>query len=75
MAFNLMTYILPDIEINGIKKIVDGKFNARFKVDIPVVLLGGPVVAYKEIMEGIIDAEIAVPEHEKPVLDVILFNA
>jgi N-methylhydantoinase A/oxoprolinase/acetone carboxylase beta subunit len=63
MAFNLMNYILPDIERNGIKKIVDGKFNARFKVDIPVVLLGGPVVAYREIMEGIIDADIAVPEH------------
>nr|WP_321497786.1 hydantoinase/oxoprolinase family protein [uncultured Methanolobus sp.] len=63
MAFNLMTYMLPDIERNGIKKIVDGDFNARFKVDIPVVLLGGPVVAYKEIMEGIIDADITVPEH------------
>jgi N-methylhydantoinase A/oxoprolinase/acetone carboxylase beta subunit len=63
MAFNLMNYMLPGIERSDIKKIVNGNFNARFKVDIPVVLLGGPVVAYKEIMEKIIDANINVPEH------------
>jgi N-methylhydantoinase A/acetone carboxylase, beta subunit len=63
MAFNLMSYILPDVDRSGIKKIVDGEFNARFKVDVPVVLLGGPVAAYRENMENIIDAQIIIPKH------------
>ncbi len=63
MAFNLMSYLLPGIERAGIKRIVDGEFNSRFKVDVPVVLLGGPVSAYKENMEKVIDAEIVIPEH------------
>ncbi len=63
MAFNLMSYILPGIEKSGIKKIVDGEFNSRFKVDIPVVLLGGPVSAYRENVEKAIDAEIVIPDH------------
>jgi N-methylhydantoinase A/oxoprolinase/acetone carboxylase beta subunit len=63
MAFNLMSYILPDIDRSGVKKIVDGQFNARFKVDIPVVLLGGPVAAYRRNMEDIIDAQIIIPEY------------
>ncbi|WP_342304430.1 hydantoinase/oxoprolinase family protein [Methanolobus sp. ZRKC5] len=63
MAFNLMSYILYDVERSGIKNIVDGKFNARFKVDVPVVLLGGPVAAYRKNMEDIIDAEIIIPKY------------
>ncbi|KXS44157.1 MAG: N-methylhydantoinase A/acetone carboxylase, beta subunit [Methanolobus sp. T82-4] len=63
MAFNLMSYMLPGIDRSGIKKIVNGEFNSRFKVDIPVVLLGGPVSAYKEKVESIIDAEIVIPGH------------
>ncbi|WP_407355834.1 hydantoinase/oxoprolinase N-terminal domain-containing protein [Methanolobus sp. WCC5] len=63
MAFNLMSYILPGIDRSGIKKIINGEFNSRFKVDIPVVLLGGPVAAYQDIIKNVIDAEIIIPEH------------
>ncbi|WP_340820759.1 hydantoinase/oxoprolinase family protein [Methanolobus sp. WCC4] len=63
MAFNLMSYLLPGIDRDGIKKIVEGEFKSRFKVDIPVVLLGGPVIAYEEYMENVIDAEIIIPDH------------
>lgn len=63
MAFDLMSFMLPGIERTGINKIVEGQFNARFKVDIPVVLLGGPVSAYKDIVGSMIDAEIIIPEH------------
>ncbi|WP_406670198.1 hydantoinase/oxoprolinase family protein [Methanolobus sp. ZRKC4] len=63
MAFNLMSYILYDVERSGIKKIVDGQFPARFKMDVPVVLLGGPVSALCEELSKVIDAEIVVPEH------------
>ncbi|MDG6243527.1 MAG: hydantoinase/oxoprolinase family protein [Methanolobus sp.] len=63
MAFNLMSYILPGIDRKGIKKIINGEFKSRFKVDIPVVLLGGPVAAYQDIIKDVIDAEIIIPEH------------
>ncbi|SFM60674.1 hydantoinase/oxoprolinase N-terminal domain-containing protein [Methanolobus profundi] len=63
MAFDLMSFVLPGIDRKGIKKIVEGQFDSRFKVDIPVVLLGGPVSAYKDIMGAIIDADIIIPEH------------
>ncbi|WP_406657910.1 hydantoinase/oxoprolinase family protein [Methanolobus sp. ZRKC2] len=63
MAFNLMTFVLQGVDHSGIKKIVDGQFPARFKMDVPVVLLGGPVSALCEELSKVIDAEIVVPEH------------
>ncbi|SFM31661.1 hydantoinase/oxoprolinase N-terminal domain-containing protein [Methanolobus profundi] len=63
MAFDLMSFLLPGIERSGIRKIVDGQFKSRFKIDVPVVLLGGPVSAYQDIMSEVIDADIIIPEH------------
>lgn len=63
MAFELMSYLLPGVESAGIGKIVDGKFKTKFDVQIPVVLLGGPVVAYKEEVRTFINAEIIVPDY------------
>jgi N-methylhydantoinase A/oxoprolinase/acetone carboxylase beta subunit len=62
MAFNLMSFILPGIPKEGIQRIVNGEFATKFKVDIPVVLLGGPVRAYVSELGNIIDANIVVPE-------------
>ncbi len=42
---------------------LEGNFFSRFKVDIPVVLLGGPVVAYVNELKKLVDAEIIVPEY------------
>jgi len=63
MTFNLMSFILTNVERTGIEKIVDGQFPVRFKMDIPVVLLGGPVSALRNEMSKVIDAEILVPDH------------
>lgn len=63
MAFNLMSFLLPEVKRSGIEKIVGGQFPARFRVDIPVVLLGGPVKALSEELGKVIDADIIVPEH------------
>ncbi|KKH50142.1 hypothetical protein [Methanosarcina sp. 1.H.A.2.2] len=38
-------------------------YPAKFKLGTPVVLLGGPVRAYREELKEIIDAEILIPEH------------
>ncbi|TGC11424.1 hydantoinase/oxoprolinase N-terminal domain-containing protein [Methanolobus halotolerans] len=63
MAFDLMSFLLKGVDRLGIEKIVDGQFPARFKTDIPVVLLGGPVSALGGELAKVIDAEIIVPDH------------
>lgn len=63
MALNLMSFLLQGVDRSGIEKIVDGQFSARFRIDIPVVLLGGPVSTLREELAKVIDAEIVVPDH------------
>jgi N-methylhydantoinase A/oxoprolinase/acetone carboxylase beta subunit len=63
MAVHLLSYILAGVPYASIAKILDGDYPAKFKLGIPVVLLGGPVRAYRKELEEIIDAEILVPEH------------
>ena len=45
------------------QKILDGSYPAKFKLEVPVVLLGGPVRAHRKELESFVDAEILVPEH------------
>ncbi|SFM71140.1 hydantoinase/oxoprolinase N-terminal domain-containing protein [Methanolobus profundi] len=63
MALNLIAFLLEDVSREEIEKVLKRKFFAGFKVDLPVVLLGGPVRAYAEELAEFIDAEIIVPEH------------
>ena len=63
MALNLISFLLEDVSSEEIEKVLKGKFFAGFKVDLPVVLLGGPVKAYAEELAEYIDAEIIVPEY------------
>ena len=61
MALNLMSYMLKGVEGKEIEKILRGEFFSKFRLSVPVVLLGGPVKAYVEQMQNIIDAEILLP--------------
>lgn len=63
MALHLLSYILEGIPETSIAKILDGNYPAKFKLGVPVVLLGGPVRAHRKELEELIDAEILVPEH------------
>ncbi len=63
MALHLLSYILAGIPEDAIAKILDGNYPAKFKLGIPVVLLGGPVRAHRKELEELIDAEILVPEY------------
>ncbi len=63
MALHLLSYILQGVPYTAVEKILDGNYPAKFKLGIPVVLLGGPVRAYRKELEEFIDAEILVPEH------------
>ncbi len=61
MALNLMSYMLKGVNTKEIEKILRGEFFSKFRLSVPVVLLGGPVRAYVEQMQSIIDAEIILP--------------
>ena len=63
MALHLLSYILEGVPEAAIAKILDGNYPAKFKLEIPVVLLGGPVRAHRKELESFVDAEILVPEH------------
>ncbi len=63
MASELISFFLEGIEKTEIRKIFDIDSPAKFKVEMPVVLIGGPVSAYLDELNKIIDAEIVVPEY------------
>lgn len=63
MVLHLLSYILAGVPYASIAKILDGDYPAKFQLNIPVVLLGGPVRAYRKELNELIDAEILVPEH------------
>lgn len=63
MAFHLLSYILSGVPKAAIAKILDENYPAKFKLEVPVVLLGGPVRAYRKELESFVDAEILVPEY------------
>ncbi|WP_407283200.1 hydantoinase/oxoprolinase family protein [Methanolobus sp. WCC1] len=63
MAQNLISFLLEGVSREEIEKVLRGKFFAGFKVDLPVVLLGGPVKAYEKGLADFIDAQIILPEY------------
>ena len=63
MAKDLLAFLMEGVDRNEIEKMLEGNFFSRFKVDIPVVLLGGPVRAYVDSLKKLVDAEIIVPEY------------
>ena len=63
MAKDLLAFLMEGVDRAEIEKVLNGNFFSRFKVDIPVVLLGGPVKAYVNELKELIDAEIIVPEY------------
>ncbi|WP_292465787.1 hydantoinase/oxoprolinase family protein [Methanolobus sp.] len=63
MALSLMGYMFEGVERQAIEKILRGDYYSQFKVNVPVILLGGPVRAYVEELAQLIDAQIIVPDH------------
>ncbi len=63
MALNLVSFILKDVPPAEIEKILLSDRFTQFRMKIPVVLIGGPVVSYIKELKQILDAEIIVPEH------------
>ncbi|RXA18003.1 hydantoinase/oxoprolinase family protein [Methanosarcina sp. MSH10X1] len=63
IAEDLIAYLIEGMPRNEIDRVLMGKNFTRFRVEIPVVLLGGPVKAYVENLKSLINADIIVPEH------------
>ncbi len=63
MAKDLLAFLMEGVDKAEIEKVLEGNFFSRFKVDVPAVLLGGPVRAYLEELKELIDAEILLPEY------------
>ncbi|RXA19948.1 hydantoinase/oxoprolinase family protein [Methanosarcina sp. MSH10X1] len=63
MALSLVSFILKDVPPREIEKILLSDRFTQFRMKIPVVLIGGPVVAYINELKQILDADIIVPEY------------
>jgi len=63
IAEDLIAYLIEGMPRNEIDRVLPGKNFTRFAVEIPVVLLGGPVKAYVENLRKLITADFRVPEH------------
>jgi N-methylhydantoinase A/oxoprolinase/acetone carboxylase beta subunit len=62
MAYSLISFMMEGRGTEGIKKILEEEIPVQYKVNIPIVLLGGPVRTYYEEIKTLIDADIIVPE-------------
>jgi len=63
IAEDLIAYLIEGMPRNEINRVLHGRNFTRFRVEIPVVLLGGPVKAYVEDLRTLINADFIVPEH------------
>lgn len=65
MVIYLLSYLLEDVHPDEIRKVIEGDYHTKFKLDVPVVLLGGPVRAYVDDVRKLIDADVILPEHSE----------
>jgi N-methylhydantoinase A/oxoprolinase/acetone carboxylase beta subunit len=63
IAEDLIAYLIEGMPRSEIDRVLLGRNYARFRVEIPVVLLGGPVKAYVENLKDLINADFIVPEY------------
>ena len=63
VAEDLIAYLIEGMPRDEIDRVLKGRNFTRFRVEIPVVLLGGPVGAYVEDLGRLINAEFIVPEY------------
>ncbi|KKH91862.1 hydantoinase [Methanosarcina sp. 1.H.T.1A.1] len=65
IALNLVSFFVEGLKKTDLEKVMDQPEYIRFRINVPVVLIGAPVKAYVSELKQIIDAEIRVPEHHE----------
>ncbi|MDO9517442.1 MAG: hydantoinase/oxoprolinase family protein [Methanosarcinaceae archaeon] len=63
MASDLVSFFLDETPKEVIRQIFDVSSPIKFKIDVPIVLIGGPVIAFVEDLQNILDAEIILPRY------------
>lgn len=63
MASRLVSFFYNTTPEKEIRRMFDMNVPVKFKIGIPVVLIGGPVVAYKKELGDILDTDIILPEY------------
>ena len=63
MASDLVSFFLEGTPKDEIRRIFDVRSPIKFKVEVPIVLIGGPVIAFVEELQNILDAEIILPKY------------
>ncbi|MDK2912779.1 MAG: hypothetical protein PWR29_1736, partial [Methanolobus sp.] len=61
MAANIISFFLDKVPKQEIRGIFDIQSPVKFKLDVPIVLIGGPVAAFVRDLREMLDAEIILP--------------
>lgn len=61
MAANIISFFLDKVPKQEIRGIFDIQSPVKFKLDVPIVLIGGPVAAFARDLREMLDAEIILP--------------
>ena len=65
IALDLLAFFAKDFKREDLEKLLENTRFTKFKINIPVVMIGAPVKAYVPELREFIDADIRVPEfHE-----------
>lgn len=65
IALDLLSLFAKDFSRETLEKLMDNSRFTRFKITVPVVMIGAPVRAYVPEILKFVDADIRVPEHHE----------
>lgn len=65
IALDLLTFFAKDFKREDLEKLMDVSRFTKFKLEVPVVMIGAPVRAYVSAILEFIDADIWVPEYHE----------
>ncbi|MDV0447838.1 hypothetical protein MsAg5_17550 [Methanosarcinaceae archaeon Ag5] len=63
MATDLAAFFLPSLSAEDIRALVLGSAFTKMKINMPVVLIGAPVMAYSDKLCELLDIELVLPKY------------
>ncbi|WNY26340.1 hydantoinase/oxoprolinase family protein [Methanolapillus ohkumae] len=63
MATDLAAFFLPSLKAEEIRSLVLDSPHTKLKINMPVVLIGAPVMAYSEKLCDLLDIELVLPQY------------
>lgn len=65
IALELIAFFVKDLRKSDLEKVMDSSAYTKFKITVPVVLIGAPVRAYVDELLEFVDADLLIPEHHE----------